>query len=213
MTLVRPVAPAMPELDTDVLGDLAAPTAALLLHGAGADKRQLRPLADALAPEAAILPSLRGHGASWQPEVGYSPLDLAADLHRSAHRWPTTLDVVGYSYGAVVGLVSAATWAAGRVRSLVVIDTSFEALPHLHDEQEADEGSFLRWTYDYEPVLRLLQVPVLVVRSAAGGLLTDETCARIGALPHVDVVSAAGDHASVIDDPTTIARHIEEWRP
>lgn len=160
-------------LDWDVAEGTAAPPDAapgdmLLLHGFGGDKHQLRPLGEALCPRGsvAVYPTLRGHGASPKPASGYSVLDFSADLHRFADAMPEALHIVGYSYGGLVAAVSAVTWAAPRVRSLAVIDQSFDAHPDLHEADEWVEGSLLRWHYDFSHLLDLLErlgVPVLVL--------------------------------------------------
>jgi pimeloyl-ACP methyl ester carboxylesterase len=78
----------------------------LLLHGFGGDKHQLRPLGDAL-PQAdgviSMYPSLRAHGASLKPPWDYSVLDFAVDLHCVADVLPVPIDLMDYSYGALVG--------------------------------------------------------------------------------------------------------------
>ncbi|QBF47467.1 alpha/beta fold hydrolase [Janibacter limosus] len=202
----------MQELDIDVVGDVdSAPRATVFLHGAGGDKSQLAPLGRELGSPVQIMPSLRGHGQSYSPKQGHSPLEYAADLHRSAHRWPDSLDVVGYSYGALVALLSATTWAAGRVRSLVVLDTSFESFPTMYVNDEDAEGSWLRWMYDYESALALVQVPVLCVRSSQSTLLTERTCQRMSQLEQVSVVELPGDHRSILDDSKALATVISEF--
>lgn len=135
----------------------------LLAHGAGGDHTQLRPLGDALAQRGmtAAYPSLRRHGASPAPEWGYSPLDFAADLHRIGDALPGDLHLVGYSLGGLVATVCAVTWAAARLRSLVLLDAAFAPAPERHEIDDWAEGSFLRWHYDYRPMLDLVPVPVL----------------------------------------------------
>ncbi|APE22577.1 MULTISPECIES: alpha/beta fold hydrolase [Streptomyces] len=145
-----------------------APGSMLLLHGFGGDKRQLRPIGDALCPAGAVAvhPSLRGHGDSPSPDWGFSVLDFSADLHRFADVLPDELHLVGYSYGGLVAAVSAVTWGASRVRSVVVVDQSFDAHPHLHVADEWAEGSLLRWTYDFghlPDLLERLGIPLLVL--------------------------------------------------
>ncbi|WP_330458929.1 alpha/beta hydrolase [Streptomyces sp. NBC_00820] len=157
-----------------------APGSMLLLHGFGGDKGQLRPVGDALCPQdsVAVYPSLRAHGDSHQPAWGYSVLDFAADLHRIGDILPGDLHLVGYSYGGLVAAVSAVTWGASRVRSLVVIDQSFDAHPDLHVADEWAEGSLLRWTYDFghlPDLLERLGIPVLVLAAAESrNILADE---------------------------------------
>lgn len=203
--------PEMTALDTDVLG-YHGERATVFLHGAGGDKSQLRPLADQLRPATAILPSLRGHGASPAPIGGFSPLDFSADLHRMAHGWPSELDLIGYSFGAVVAAVSAATWAATRTRSLVVLDTTFRPHPEFHENDEWAEGSWLRWTYDWRPVLARVEVPVLVIRSDDSELLDDAAVADLVAIPNVTVENTPGDHESVLEDLDALRAIIEKWQ-
>ncbi|BCJ44136.1 hypothetical protein GCM10010168_09490 [Actinoplanes ianthinogenes] len=155
----------------------SAPGSMLLVHGFGGDKNQLRELGDALCPagSAAFYPSLRAHGASPKPIWGYSVLDFAADLHRIADVFPQEIHAVGYSYGALVSAISATTWGARRIRSLVVIDQSFAAHPEEHEVDEWVEGSLLRWHYDFThmlDLLQLLEVPVLVLASPDSGTIS-----------------------------------------
>jgi pimeloyl-ACP methyl ester carboxylesterase len=172
----------LPDYD-DVPGSAqgtTAPGSMLLLHGFGGDKRQLRPLGEALCPEGAtaVYPSLRAHGDSPKPPWGYSVLDFSADLHRIADALPEDLHVVGYSYGGLVAAVSAVTWGAPKFRSLVVIDQSFDAHPDLHEADEWAEGSLLRWHYDFTHLLDLLDrlgIPVLVLAARGSrSILADE---------------------------------------
>ncbi|MFG2986629.1 alpha/beta fold hydrolase [Streptomyces sp. NPDC048258] len=145
-----------------------APGNMLLLHGFGGDKGQLRPVGDALcaADSVAVYPSLRAHGDSHKPAWGYSVMDFSADLHRFADALPDELHLVGYSYGGLVAAVSAVTWGASRVRSLVVVDQSFDPHPDWHVADEWAEGSLLRWHYDFSHLPDLLErlgIPVLAL--------------------------------------------------
>jgi pimeloyl-ACP methyl ester carboxylesterase len=135
----------------------------LLVHGAGGDRTQLRPLGSALCQQGMVAgyPSLRGHGESPAPAWGYSPLEFAADLHRIGDALPGNLHFVGYSVGGLISAISAVTWASARVRSLVLIDSSFAAHPDKHEVDEWAEGSFLRWHYDYSRMLDIVPAPVL----------------------------------------------------
>ncbi|MFI8350681.1 alpha/beta fold hydrolase [Streptomyces sp. NPDC085596] len=157
-----------------------APGNMLMLHGFGGDKGQLRPVGDALcgADSVAVYPSLRAHGDSHKPAWGYSVLDFSADLHRLADALPDELHLVGYSYGGLVAAVSAVTWGASRVRSLVVVDQSFDAHPDWHVADEWAEGSLLRWHYDFGHLLDLLErmgVPVLVLAAeGSANIAADE---------------------------------------
>ncbi|MFI1202997.1 alpha/beta hydrolase [Streptomyces sp. BHT-5-2] len=160
--------------------DGSAPGSMLLIHGFGGDKGQLRPLGDALCPSGsvAVYPSLRAHGDSHRPAWGYSVLDFSADLHRFADALPDDLHLVGYSYGGLVAAISAVTWGAAKVRSLVLIDQSFDAHPALHVADEWAEGSLLRWTYDFghlPDLLERLGIPVLLLAAAdSHNILADE---------------------------------------
>lgn len=202
----------VPRVPVEIDGRIDAPQATVLLHGAGADGRQLCDLARRLAPPCAIRPTLRGHRGSLEPGWGYSPLESAADLQRWAHRWPAQLDFVGYSYGALVAALCAATWGAARIRSLVVLDTSFEAFPGRHVQDADAEGSWLRWTYDYRGVLDHLDIPALVLRSRDGDLIGEGEAERLGTLRHVTVRTLSGDHASMIEDTNSLSEAIHAWR-
>ncbi|MFH8338391.1 alpha/beta fold hydrolase [Streptomyces sp. AM6-12] len=195
-----------------------APGSMLLLHGFGGDKSQLRPLGDALCPAGAVAvhPSLRAHGDSHRPVWGYSVLDFSADLHRIADILPDEVHLVGYSYGGLVAAVSAVTWGASRVRSLVVIDQSFDAHPALHEADEWAEGSLLRWTYDFghlPDLLERLGVPVLVLAGAdSRNILPGERerlAARAGGMLRVETVR--GSHADCYRNTTEITSVMRDF--
>lgn len=146
----------------------AAPGSLLLVHGFGDDKTTLRPLGAALCPPGAVAvhPTLRAHGASPAPAWGYSPLDLAADLHRIADSFPRPVHVIGHSYGALVAAVAALALGPDRVASVAVLDQSFEAWPDRYVDDEWSEASHLKWHYDHTHVLTALaalDIPVLSV--------------------------------------------------
>jgi pimeloyl-ACP methyl ester carboxylesterase len=144
------------------------PGSMLLLHGFGDDKTQLRVLGEALCPlgALALYPSLRAHGDSPSPGWGYSPLDFVADLHRVVDVLPSPFHVVGYSYGALLGVLAAVVLGPDRVRSVVVLDQAFASWPDRYRADEWAEARFLNWAYDYRhcfDVLRALRIPVLTV--------------------------------------------------
>lgn len=144
------------------------PASMLLLHGFGDDKTQLRVLGDALCPRGAVAlyPSLRAHGGSPFPPWGYSPLDFVADLHRVVDVLPCPFHVVGYSYGALLGVLAAVALGPDRVRSVVVLDQSFACWPDRYRADEWAEARFLNWAYDYRhcfDALHALRIPVLTV--------------------------------------------------
>ncbi|MGY9070633.1 alpha/beta fold hydrolase [Streptomyces sp. CAS3] len=195
-----------------------APGSMLLLHGFGGDKTQLRPIGDALCPpgSVAVHPSLRAHGDSHQPAWGYSVLDFSADLHRVADILPDEVHLVGYSYGGLVAAVSAVTWGASRVRSLVVIDQSFDAHPALHEADEWAEGSLLRWTYDFghlPDLLERLGVPVLVLAGAdSRNILPDERerlAARGGGTLRLETIR--GSHADCYRNTAEITAMMRDF--
>ncbi|MEU6325762.1 alpha/beta hydrolase [Streptomyces sp. NPDC047049] len=209
-------------LDYDAVPGLSpaggAPGSMLLLHGFGGDKSQLRPLGDALCPAGcvAVHPSLRSHGDSHQPDWGYSVLDFSADLHRIADILPDEVHLVGYSYGGLVAAVSAVTWGASRVRSLVVIDQSFDAHPALHVADEWAEGSLLRWTYDFghlPDLLERLGIPVLVLAGTdSGNLLAGERerlSGRSGGMLRLETIR--GSHADCYRNTEEIASVMREF--
>lgn len=179
----------------------------LLLHGFGEDKHRLMPVGDALCPvgAVAVYPSLRAHGASPRPEWGYSPLDFAADLHRLADVLPEPVDVVGFSFGALVAALFAAAMGPRRVRSLVVLDQSFDADPARHEVDEWVESSFLKWHYDYRHLYDQLSaagIPVHVVIGADSHVVSPAERQRLldrrAAGYSAEIVD--GDHAAVADD-------------
>ncbi|MGW6248121.1 alpha/beta fold hydrolase [Streptomyces roseolus] len=202
-------------LDRDVVpGGAAAggaPGDLLLLHGFGGDKEQLRPVGDALCPagSVAVYPSLRAHGASPRPAWGYSVLDFSADLHRFADALPDELHLVGYSYGGLVAAVSAVTWAAPRVRSLVVVDQSFDARPEKHVADAWAEGSLLRWHYDFghlPDLLERLGVPVLVLAAEQSPNISADERARLAARDrvHLSLEFIEGTHADCHRDTDAV---------
>jgi pimeloyl-ACP methyl ester carboxylesterase len=186
----------------------------LLLHGFGGDKHQLRALGDAFPQEDGMIsmyPSLRAHGASPKPPWGYSVLDFAADVHRVADLLPAPIDLIGYSYGALVGAVSALTWGVDLVRSLTVIDQSFEGDPAQYVKDEWAEGSYLRWMYRYAGMLERLGIPVLLLTGRDSPMVSsaerDRLLARCG--PRLEVAAVPGTHATCLDDPAALAALIK----
>jgi len=195
------------------------PVGILAVHGFGGDKTQLRPVVDAVrAPGVpALLPSLRSHGDSPAPAWGWSPLDFTADLHRIADALPGRLNLIGYSYGALVAALSAVTWAGDRVRSLVVVDQSFDAHPDRFVADEWAEGSHLRWNYDFGHLPGLLEaqrVPVLALFARDSDIVGPRERARLrsradGGLFHCAEIP--GTHAGLLEHPHTIASAVREF--
>lgn len=171
----------------------------VLVHGAGGDRTQLRPLGSALAGEGTVAayPSLRRHGASPAPAWGYSPLEFAADLHRIADALPGELHFVGYSLGGLIATVCAVTWAASRLRSLVLLDSAFAPAPQRHEVDEWAEGSFLRWHYDYRPMLALVAVPVLYVTGADSDAVSETERRWAADQPGLTYRIVPGGHADL----------------
>ncbi|GAA0454806.1 hypothetical protein Aca07nite_68860 [Actinoplanes capillaceus] len=191
-------------IDFDLVTGPAGPSR-LFLHGFGGDKHQLRGLGDAL-PQASrsMYVSLRAHGDSPRPAWGYSVLDFAADVHRVADLLRPPVDVIAYSYGALVGAACAATWGDGLIRSLVVIDQSFTADPAQHEADEWAEGSYLRWMYRYGRMVELLGIPVHVLAAQHSDMIGREERGRMSAAG-IRVTTIPGDHGSCLDDPARLA--------
>lgn len=196
----------------------ARPAGILAVHGFGGDKAQLRPIVEAVRPSGApaLLPTLRSHGDSPAPVWGYSPLDFTADIHRIADALPGPLDLIGYSYGALVAALSAVTWAGDRVRSLVLIDQSFEAHPDRFVADEWAEGSHLRWNYDFGHLPDLLEamgVPVLMLfardSDTVGPRERERLRARPGAL--FSCADIPGTHDGLLRHPAEIAGAVREF--
>ncbi|GGK78879.1 alpha/beta fold hydrolase [Mangrovihabitans endophyticus] len=186
--------------------------AQLLLHGFADDKASLRELADALrAPgEVAVLPSLRAHGQSPAPAWGYSPLDFGADLHRIADVLPGPAHVIGYSFGALIGAVTALLLGPSRVSTVTVLDQSFDRMPERFVDDGWAEASFLKWHYSYAHVydgLRAMGIPVHVVFARDSHVVPEQEraslLARVGPRFHCAVVD--GTHAGLIRDTGRLA--------
>jgi pimeloyl-ACP methyl ester carboxylesterase len=171
----------------------------LLVHGAGAERTQLVPLGEALAQRGmtAAYPSLRRHGESPAPAWGYSPLEFAADLHRIGDALPGDLHLVGYSLGGLVVTVCAVTWAAARIRSLVLIDAAFAPAPQRHEVDDWAEGSFLRWHWDYRPMLALAGVPTLYLTGARSDAVSEAERRWAAGLPRLTCRTVPGTHAEL----------------
>jgi pimeloyl-ACP methyl ester carboxylesterase len=122
---------------------------------------------------------------------------------------PSQIHFVGYSFGALVGAVSAVSWAADRTASLTVIDTSFAAYPERHVADEWAEGSYLRWMFDYRSLLASLS-RVVVIRAEASSVLPQAEVDRLTALETVEVVEVQGDHASILADTDRLASIIRD---
>ncbi|MBM7167720.1 alpha/beta fold hydrolase [Streptomyces sp. G44] len=190
----------------------------LLLHGLEDDRDRLRFLSDALCGEGriALLPTLRDHHPSPAPVWGYSPLDYAADVHRLTDVLPSPAHVIGYSYGALVGLVYAAVMGPGRVRSLVLLDQSLERRPHRIEGGPWAESSFLKWEYDYTHLLDMVTaagIPVLMVVPRDSHVLPEAERAALLARRHplFSCVLMDGAHADVVRPDGPVTSVIEEF--
>ncbi len=98
--------------------------ATLLIHGLTASHMEWARLAPVLAAEGhhVIAPDLRGRGRSSKPAQGYGVAFHAADLVAFCDAMKLdTVDIVGHSLGAVIGMYMAAVYPQ-RVRRLVMID-------------------------------------------------------------------------------------------
>lgn len=105
-------------------GSPNAERAALLVHGLSASHKEWGLLGPALAETGlfVIAPDLRGRGLSSKPAHGYSIVIHAADLVALCDAiGRPTVDVVGHSLGAVIGMYMAAMYPA-HVRRLVMVD-------------------------------------------------------------------------------------------
>lgn len=105
-------------------GSPNAERAALLVHGLTASHKEWDLLGPALAEAGhfVIAPDLRGRGLSSKPAHGYSIVIHAADLAALCDALGrATVDVVGHSLGAVIGMYMAAVYPT-RVRRLVMVD-------------------------------------------------------------------------------------------
>ena len=104
--------------------------ATLLLHGIGNYGRYWDPFADAIRGRLRLIaPDARGHGESARPANGYVPAEFVADAL-------AVLDDVGVERAVVVGhsmgglhAINLAARHPGRVRALVIVDTSPDPLP------------------------------------------------------------------------------------
>lgn len=101
-----------------------ADRAVFLVHGLTASHREFAHIGPALAQQGCyvIAPDLRGRGLSSKPAHGYGVSFHANDLLALADALGlSSVDVVGHSLGAVIGLYLAALYPQ-RVRRLVMID-------------------------------------------------------------------------------------------
>jgi 3-oxoadipate enol-lactonase len=106
-------------------GDKAAKNRAVLVHSVAMDREFWRPVAERLAPKAAVLTyDCRGHGASDKPGGPYTVELYADDLAelRDHVGWPTSL-VAGASMGGMVSLAFASIYPE-RTAALGLIDTT-----------------------------------------------------------------------------------------
>ncbi|MFF7361827.1 alpha/beta fold hydrolase [Streptomyces sp. NPDC008125] len=190
----------------------------LLLHGLGDDRDQLRFLSDALCSEGeiALLPTLRDHPSSPAPAWGYSPLDYAADVHRVSDVLSAPAHVIGYSYGALVGLVHAVAMGPARVRSLVLLDQSLERRPQRIEGGEWAESSFLKWEWDWTHLLGMLTaagIPVLMVVPRDSHVIPEHERAALLARrdPLFSCVLVDGVHADVVRPDGPVLPVIEDF--
>ncbi len=105
-------------------GSPNAERAVLMVHGLTASHKEWDLLGPVLAEAGhyVIAPDLRGRGLSSKPAHGYSIVIHAADLVALCDAiGRPTVDVVGHSLGAVIGMYMAAVYPA-HVRRLVMID-------------------------------------------------------------------------------------------
>jgi pimeloyl-ACP methyl ester carboxylesterase len=191
----------------------------LFVHGFADDKTALRPLGDRLCGtgQPVLYPSLRAHGASPQPKWGYSPLDLAADLHRIVDAVPAPVHVVGYSFGALVAAMLAVTAGPSVVGSLAVLDQSFERDDGRYTPDDWAEASFLKWHYDYRHLFDALAAtgtPALAVIARDSHVVPEPERERMARRRHAHFshVTVKGNHrefltTSVLGPLTEFYRH------
>jgi alpha-beta hydrolase superfamily lysophospholipase len=195
----------------------------VLLHGLGEDKSALQPLGARLCPagSVAVYPSLRGHGKSPKPAWGYSPWDCAADLQRIADTLPSRLHLIGFSYGALVALATAIALGPRRVRSLVVLDQSFEARPAKAfagggGEDFRAELTYLKWGFDHRH-LRFMAagagIPMLTVLASHSHVVPPGERGRMlasaGQRQMVRVLDT--DHRGLVSDVPRLAALLEDF--
>jgi pimeloyl-ACP methyl ester carboxylesterase len=114
----------------------------LFLHGLGDSADQFEPVGSRL-PDGWRLLALdqRGHGGSWKPEEGYSPIDFARDAARFLEALGTeAAHLFGHSMGGRNALALAA-FQPDRARSLILGDIGMEEDP---DDIEATTRFFRR---------------------------------------------------------------------
>ncbi|GEL22358.1 alpha/beta hydrolase [Pseudonocardia sulfidoxydans NBRC 16205] len=110
----------------------------LLLHGGFCSLESLRPVSDALVPDRRVLAFERpGHGrsADVDGEYGYERGLADTVAYLDAHALGS-VDVVGYSDGAIIGLLLALRHPA-RVRSLVAISANLDPSGFTHSAEAA----------------------------------------------------------------------------
>ena len=106
-------------------GDKNAKNRAILVHSVAMDREFWRPVAERLAPKAAVLTyDCRGHGASDKPGGPYRVEKFADDLAELMDQigWPSAI-VAGASMGGCITLALAARHPA-RATALGLIDTT-----------------------------------------------------------------------------------------
>lgn len=195
----------------------------VLFHGLGEDKSALQPLGARLCPagSVAVYPSLRGHGKSPKPAWGYSPWDCAADLQRIADTLPSRLHLVGFSYGALVATASAVALGPRRVRSLVVLDQSFEARPGKAFAAGGSEAFhaelvYLKWGFDHRHLLFMAAaagIPMLTVLASHSHVVPPGERGRMlasaGQRQMVRVLDT--DHRGLVSDAPRLAALLEDF--
>src|ERR1700678_1042852 len=221
-------------LDYDVRPGIAKarrPTGGLLLlHGLGEDKSSLQPLGDLLCPagSVAVYPSLRAHGASPKPAWGYSPWDFTADLQRIAGALPDRLHLVWFSYGALVAAAFAVALGPHRVRSLVLLDQSFEACPwkaiagsdgedFRPEEVFRRELVYLKWGFDHRHLLSMAAaagIPTLTVLARRSHVVSPSERRRrllAGSSQRQMVRVLDTDHRGLVSDVSRLAALLEDF--
>jgi len=114
----------------------------LFLHGLGDSADQFGPVATLLPGDWRLLAlDQRGHGGSWKPEEGYSPIDFARDAARFLEALGLeAAHLFGHSMGGRNALALAAL-SPERARSLILGDIGMEEDP---DDIEATSRFFRR---------------------------------------------------------------------
>ena len=95
----------------------------LFLHGLSDSADQFNPIASRLPEDWHLLAlDQRGHGGSWKPELGYSPMDYAHDIKYFVDALSIpSLHIFGHSMGGRNALIFSAKYP-GQVKSLILGD-------------------------------------------------------------------------------------------